>query len=69
MRTDGRVDSWTPKVSGCLIDARRPDEADGAAEKRMLEGAGRRMHHDPRAMAVLFGWMNRPILFSLNLDI
>jgi hypothetical protein len=35
----------------------------------ILEGAGCRMHHDPRAMAVLFGWMNRPILFGLNLDI
>jgi len=37
MRTDGRVDSWTPKVSGRVIDARRPDEADGAAEMPILE--------------------------------
>ena len=37
MRTDGRVDSWTPKVSGCVIDARRPDKADGAAEMPISE--------------------------------
>lgn len=37
MRTDGRVDSWTPKVSGCVIDARRPDKADDVAEMPILE--------------------------------
>ena len=34
-------------------------EAHGAAEMRVLEGAGHRMRHDPRAMAVLFGWLDR----------
>ena len=37
MRTDGRVDPWTPKVSGCVIDAQRLDEADGVAETPILE--------------------------------
>ena len=42
-----------------MIDARRPDEVDGAAEIRVLEGVGHRMRHDPRSMAVLFGWLDR----------
>ena len=40
-------------------DTRQLAEAHGAAEMRVLEGAGHRMRHDPRAMAVLFGWLDR----------
>ena len=40
-------------------DARQLAESHGAAEMRVLEGAGHRLRHDPRAMAVLFGWLDR----------
>ncbi len=34
-------------------------ESDGQAELRMLMGAGHRLRHDPRAVAMLLGWMER----------
>ncbi len=40
-------------------DTRQLAESHGAAEMRVLEGAGHRLRHDPRAMAVLFGWLDR----------
>ena len=40
-------------------DTRQLAEVHGAAEMRLLEGAGHRMRHDPRAIAVLFGWLDR----------
>ena len=40
-------------------DARLLAQAHGAAELRVLHGAGHRLRHDPRAIAVLLGWLDR----------
>ena len=40
-------------------DARVLAEAHGAAELHVVPGAGHRMRHDPRAIAVLVGWLDR----------
>ena len=40
-------------------DARRLAEAHGSAELRVITGAGHRLRHDPRAVAVLLGWLDR----------
>ncbi|HTH07708.1 MAG TPA: alpha/beta hydrolase, partial [Ilumatobacteraceae bacterium] len=40
-------------------DARQLAEAHGAAELRLVIGAGHRLRHDPRAIAVLLGWLDR----------
>jgi len=40
-------------------DARQMAEAHGAAELRLINGAGHRLRHDPRAVAVLLGWLDR----------
>ena len=40
-------------------DARQLAEAHGAAELSLLVGAGHRLRHDPRAIAVLLGWLDR----------
>jgi pimeloyl-ACP methyl ester carboxylesterase len=40
-------------------DARQLAEAHGAAELRVIPGAGHRLRHDPRAVAVLLGWLDR----------
>ena len=40
-------------------DARRLAEAHGHAELRLVTGAGHRLRHDPRAIAVLLGWLDR----------
>jgi len=40
-------------------DARRMAEAHGSAELRVITGAGHRLRHDPRAVAVLMGWLDR----------
>ena len=43
-----------------LMDARAlADAADGEVELRVLQGAGHRLRHDPRAIAVLLGWLDR----------
>jgi uncharacterized protein len=42
-----------------VSDARRLSEAHGAAELRVLPGGGHRLRHDPRAIAVLLGWLDR----------
>jgi pimeloyl-ACP methyl ester carboxylesterase len=42
------------------VDARAlADAAYGRAELRLLSGADHRLRHDPRAVAVLLGWMER----------
>jgi uncharacterized protein len=41
------------------FDARVIVDAHGAAELRMVSGAGHRLRHDPRAVAVLLGWLDR----------
>lgn len=40
-------------------DARLLAEAHGSAELRVVLTAGRRIRHDPRAIASLFGWLDR----------
>ena len=40
-------------------DARQLAAAHGSAELSVLTGAGHRMRHDPRAIALLFGWLDR----------
>ena len=41
------------------FDARVIADAHTAAELRLLEGAGHRLRHDPRAMSILLGWLDR----------
>jgi putative redox protein len=43
-----------------ILDARAlADAADGEVELRVLAGAGHRLRHDPRAIALLIGWLDR----------
>ncbi|HEY3144421.1 MAG TPA: CocE/NonD family hydrolase [Acidimicrobiales bacterium] len=41
------------------FDARVLVDAHGSAELRLINGAGHRLRHDPRAVAVLLGWLDR----------
>lgn len=41
------------------FDARVLVDAHGSAELRIVYGAGHRLRHDPRAIAVLLGWLDR----------
>lgn len=43
------------------LDARALADCHGAAELRIIQGAGHRLRHDPRAVAVLLGWLERQI--------
>ena len=40
-------------------DARQLAQAHGSASLRILAGAGHRLRHDPRALAILLGWLER----------
>ncbi len=40
-------------------DGRQLAEAHGSAELCLLHGAGHRLRHDPRAIAILLGWLDR----------
>lgn len=40
-------------------EARQIAQAHGAAELRIISGAGHRLRHDPRAVAILIGWLDR----------
>jgi putative redox protein len=40
-------------------DARQLALAHGSAELSLLTGAGHRLRHDPRAVAILMGWLDR----------
>ena len=43
-----------------VMDARAlADAAEGHVELRIISGAGNRLRHDPRAIAVLLGWLDR----------
>jgi uncharacterized protein len=42
-----------------VFDARVLVDAHGAADLRIIGGAGHRLRHDPRAVAVLLGWLDR----------
>jgi putative redox protein len=41
------------------VEARQLTEAHGSAELRIISGAGHRLRHDPRAVAILLGWLDR----------
>jgi putative redox protein len=41
------------------LDARMVAEAHGGAELRVIQGAGHQLRHDPRALAILLGWLER----------
>ena len=41
------------------LDARALAAAHGSADLRMISGAGHHLRHDPRAIAVLLGWLVR----------
>ncbi len=41
------------------LDARTLADCHGSAELRIINGAGHRLRHDPRAIAVLLGWLER----------
>ncbi len=41
------------------FDARVVADAHGSAELRIVGGAGHQLRHDPRAIAVLLGWLDR----------
>jgi putative redox protein len=41
------------------VDARLFAQAHGTAELRIISGAGHRLRHDPRAVAILLGWLDR----------
>jgi len=43
------------------LDARALADCHGSAELRIIQGAGHRLRHDPRAIAVLLGWMERQV--------
>lgn len=42
-----------------VFDARVLADAHGEAELSIMSGAGHRLRHDPRAIAVLLGWLDR----------
>jgi uncharacterized protein len=50
----GDEDENTPVVDARLLATRH-----GAAELRILPGAGHRLRHDPRAVSILLGWLDR----------
>ena len=41
------------------FDARVLSDAHGSAELRIIGGAGHDLRHDPRAVAMLLGWLDR----------
>ena len=42
-----------------VFDARALADAHGAADLRIVQGARHHLRHDPRAIAVLLGWLDR----------
>ena len=42
-----------------VFDAREVADAHGSADLRIIVGAGHHLRHDPRAIAVLLGWLDR----------
>ena len=41
------------------LEARALAAAHGAADLRLIDGAGHHLRHDPRAIAVLLGWLDQ----------
>jgi putative redox protein len=57
----GSDDELVPPMDArALVDA-----ADGAVELRVLTGAGHRLRDDPRAVALLLGWLDRQAASAL----
>ncbi len=54
MVVHGTLDDVVP-----LADARVLADGAAHAELRVITGAGHRLRHDPRAVAVLLGWLDR----------
>ncbi len=48
-----------------IADSRNLARAHGSAELRTIPGAGHRLRHDPRAIAVLLGWLDRQRALAL----
>jgi putative redox protein len=42
-----------------VFDARAVADAHGTADLRIIQGARHHLRHDPRAIAVLLGWLDR----------
>jgi len=40
-------------------DARQLGQAHGSAELSLRQGAGHRLRHEPRSVAILLGWLER----------
>ena len=63
----GRLDGRPVLVLHGVDDAEVPvadaralaDAVGGSAELRLVQGAGHRLRHDPRAIATLLGWLDR----------
>jgi putative redox protein len=49
-----------------VTDARQLAAAHGNASLRLLPGAGHRLRHDPRAIAILLGWLERQRLAAVG---
>jgi uncharacterized protein len=43
------------------LDARALADCHGSADLRIINGAGHRLRHDPRAIAILLGWLERQL--------
>jgi putative redox protein len=41
------------------FDSRVLSDAHGSADLRIIAGAGHALRHDPRAIAILLGWLDR----------
>jgi putative redox protein len=54
MIVHGSIDDVVP-----MSDARALADSAETAELRIITGAGHRLRHDPRAVAVLLGWLDR----------
>lgn len=59
----GEADDLVPS-----LDARVVADAHGSAELRIIGGGGHELRHDPRAVAVLLGWLSRQHNASVAVD-
>jgi putative redox protein len=57
MIVHGSIDDVVP-----LSDARALADSAETGELRVITGAGHRLRHDPRAVAVLLGWLDRQVV-------
>ena len=69
IRAVAAAPGWRPGRCSCMhgtdddsvpvFDARVLADAHGDADLRIIDGAGHRLRHDPRAVAILLGWLDR----------